>query len=185
MLALAALSCVAQTAAAASRLIRPLRFVQGRRPRSRGLFLGLGEGMARANSYLQSTKAKQIYCGPLALTNAQLFAALAGFVAKHPTSGTFPSARKARPGRAGLKIHDGILMNRRKSRQPRRIVARRLSPAFSLSLPPASLGPSPAGETLCQLANTFEPSRAGQITEAYSSQIATILCFPPPVSLAH
>ena len=28
-------------------------------------FLGLGEGMAWANSYLQFTKAKHLYCGPL------------------------------------------------------------------------------------------------------------------------
>ena len=49
--------------------------------------LGLGEGMASANSYLQFTKAKQLYCGPLALTNAQLFEALSGFVAKHPDAG--------------------------------------------------------------------------------------------------
>ena len=50
-------------------------------------FLGLGEGMAWANSYLQFTKAKQLYCGPLVLTNAQLFEALAGFVVKHPDAG--------------------------------------------------------------------------------------------------
>ena len=43
--------------------------------------------MAWANSYLQFTKAKQLYCGPQVLTNAQLFEALAGFVAKHPDAG--------------------------------------------------------------------------------------------------
>ena len=50
-------------------------------------FLGLGEGMAWANSYLQFTKAKQLYCGPLAFANTQLFDILSGFVAKHPDAG--------------------------------------------------------------------------------------------------
>jgi hypothetical protein len=43
--------------------------------------------MAWANSYMRFTKAKQIYCGPIALSDAQLFKAFSGFFAKHPDAG--------------------------------------------------------------------------------------------------
>ncbi len=60
-------------------------------------FLGLREGMAWADSYLQFTKAKQLYCGPLVLTNAQLFEALSGFCAKHPDATLLLSLQDAYP----------------------------------------------------------------------------------------
>ena len=89
--AIALLSCIAQTAAAASRsdttAAEAITLYEGGDRDLMVYFLAVGEGMAWANSYLQFTKAKQIYCGPLALTNAQLFAAFAGFVAKHPDAG--------------------------------------------------------------------------------------------------
>jgi hypothetical protein len=90
-LAIAVLSCFAQPAAAASRsdttAAEAIILYKGGDRDLMVYFLGLGEGMAWANSYLQFTKAKQIYCGPLVLANAQLFEALAGFVAKHPDAG--------------------------------------------------------------------------------------------------
>ena len=91
MLALAVLSCIAQTAAAASRsdttAAEAIILYKGGDRDLMVYFLALGEGMALASSYLQFAKAKQIYCGPLALTDAQLFEAFAGFVAKHPDAG--------------------------------------------------------------------------------------------------
>jgi hypothetical protein len=91
MLAIAVLSCIAQPAAAASRsdttAAEAIILYKGGDRDLMVYFLGLGEGMAWANSYLQFTKAKQLYCGPLVLTNAQLFEALSGFVAKHPDAG--------------------------------------------------------------------------------------------------
>ena len=91
LLAIVAFSCIAQPASAASRsdttAAEAIILYQGGDRDLMVYFLGLGEGMAWANSYLQFTKGKQIYCGPLALTNAQLFDALAGFVAKHPDAG--------------------------------------------------------------------------------------------------
>src|SRR5271167_4712968 len=92
MLAVAMLSCIAQPVAAASRsdTTAAEAIIPYKKGGDRDLmvyFLGLGEGMAWANSYLQFTKAKQLYCGPLVLTNAQLFEALAGFVAKRPDAG--------------------------------------------------------------------------------------------------
>ena len=90
-LALAVLSCIAQSAAAASRsdttAAEAIILYKGGERDLVVYFLAVGEGMAWANSYLQFTKAKQIYCGPLALTDAQLFEALAGFVAKHREAG--------------------------------------------------------------------------------------------------
>ena len=87
----AALSCIAQTAAAASRsettAAEAIILYKGGDRDLMIYFLALGEGMASANSYLQFTKAKQICCGPLALTDARLFVAFAGFVAKHPDAG--------------------------------------------------------------------------------------------------
>ena len=82
MLAIAVLSCIAQPAAAASRsdttAAEAITLYKGGDRDLMVYFLGLGEGMAWANSYLQFTKAKQLYCGPLVLTNAQLFEALSG-----------------------------------------------------------------------------------------------------------
>ena len=82
MLAIAVLSCIAQPAAAASRsdttAAEAIILYKGGDRDLMVYFLGLGEGMAWANSYLQFTKAKQLYCGPPVLTNAQLFEALAG-----------------------------------------------------------------------------------------------------------
>ena len=87
MLTIAVLSCIAQPAAAASRsdttAAEAITLYKGGDRDLMVYFLGLGEGMASANSYLQFTKAKQLYCGPLVLTNAQLFEALSGFVANH------------------------------------------------------------------------------------------------------
>jgi hypothetical protein len=91
MLVIAVLSCIARPAAAASRsdttAAEAIILYKGGDRDLMVYFLGLGEGMAWANSYLQFTKTKQIYCGPLVLTNAQLFEALSGFVAKHPDAG--------------------------------------------------------------------------------------------------
>jgi hypothetical protein len=91
VLAMAALSCAVQTATAASRsdttAAEAITLYKGGDRDLMVYFLGLAEGMAWANSYLQFTKAKQLCCGPLVLTNAQLFEALAGFVAKHPDAG--------------------------------------------------------------------------------------------------
>jgi hypothetical protein len=91
MLAIAVVSCIAQSAAAASRsdttAAEAIILYKGGDRDLMVYFLGLGEGMAWANNYLQFTKAKQLYCGPLVLTNAQLFEALAGFVENHPDSG--------------------------------------------------------------------------------------------------
>ena len=88
MLAVAVLSCIAQPAAAASRsdttAAEAITLYKGGDRDLMVYFLGL---VAWANSYLQFTKAKQLFCGPLVLTNAQLFEALAGFVAKHPDAG--------------------------------------------------------------------------------------------------
>ena len=88
MLAIAVLSCIGQPAAAASRsdttAAEAIILYKGGDRDLMVYFLGL---VAWANSYLQFTKAKQLFCGPLVLTNAQLFEALAGFVAKHPDAG--------------------------------------------------------------------------------------------------
>ena len=53
--------------------------------------------MAWANSYLQFTKAKQLYCGPLVLTNAQLFEALGRLRREE-----HPDARQLKMGNALL-----------------------------------------------------------------------------------
>ena len=53
--------------------------------------------MAWANSYLQFTKAKQLYCGPLVLTNAQLFEALSGLLSR-----SIPNASQLKMGNALL-----------------------------------------------------------------------------------
>jgi len=91
MLAIAVLSCIGQPAAAASRsdttAAEAIILYKGGDRDLMVYFLGLGEGMAWANSYLQFTKAGQLYCGPLVMTNGQLFETLEGFVAKHSDAG--------------------------------------------------------------------------------------------------
>jgi hypothetical protein len=77
MLAIAVLSCIAQPAAAASRSDTTA---------AEAIILYKG-GDRDLMVYFLGTKAKQLYCGPPVLTNAKLFEALAGFVAKHPDAG--------------------------------------------------------------------------------------------------
>src|ERR1700761_6567348 len=62
-----------------------------------------------------SQKTKQIYCGPLALTDAELFEAFAGFAAKQPDAG------ELRMGNAillSLQDHTLGAANRRKRDLP-------------------------------------------------------------------
>ena len=91
MLAIAVLSCIAQPAASATRsdttAAEAIILYEGRDLDFIAYFIGLAEGMAWANSYLQSTKASQIFCGPSGFSSKQLFDILAGFVAKHPKVG--------------------------------------------------------------------------------------------------
>ena len=91
MLAIAAVSCIAQPAAAASRsdttATEAIILYKGGDRDLMVYFLGLGEGMAWANSYLQFKKAPLIFCGPSGFSSRQLFDILAGFVAKNPKVG--------------------------------------------------------------------------------------------------
>ena len=91
MLAIAVLACIAQPAASATRSDTTgaeaiilyergdLDFI--------AYFLGLAEGMAWSNSYLQFKKAPLIFCGPSGFSSRQLFDILTGFVTKHPKVG--------------------------------------------------------------------------------------------------
>jgi len=91
MLAIAVLACIAQPAASATRSDTTgaeaiilyergdLDFI--------AYFLGLAEGMAWSNSYLQFKKAPLIFCGPSGFSSRQLFDILTSFVTKHPKVG--------------------------------------------------------------------------------------------------
>jgi hypothetical protein len=91
LVAVAVLACAAQTAMAGSRsdttAAEAIILYQGRDRDFMVYFFGLAEGMVWANSYLQSAKTQQIFCGPSAVSNKQLFDILAGFVAKHQEAG--------------------------------------------------------------------------------------------------